>query len=113
MLSREFNINLDIIKINKYIKPIQVYQNDIYQCILNITVSRNDKRINLDHKDAIIHILESNDELIKYNHYEILDNTLKVKLVNINEVGPNTIHIMLVDEKQKLTLPLIKVEVVK
>ena len=113
MISREFNINLDIININKYIKPIQVYQNDIYQCILNITVSRNDKRINLDHKDAIIHILKSNDELIKYNHYEILDNTLKVKLVNINEVGPNTIHIMLVDEKQKLTLPLIKVEVVK
>ena len=100
MISREFNINLDIIKINKYIKPIQVYQNDIYQCILNITVSRNDKRINLDHKDAIIHILKSNSELIEYNNYEILDNTLKVKLVNVNEIGEHT-------------LPLIKFEVVK
>ena len=113
MISREFNINLDIIKINKYIKPIQVYQNDIYQCILNITVSRNDKRINLDHKDAIIHILKSNDELIKYNHYEILDNTLKVKLVNVDEVGEHTLHIMLENENQKHTLPLIKFEVVK
>lgn len=113
MISREFNLNLDIININKYIKPIKVYQNDVYQCILNITVSRNDKRINLDHKDAIIHILKSNDELIKYNHYEILDNTLKVKLVNVNEIGEHTLHIMLVNENQKHTLPLIKFEVMK
>ena len=36
MISREFNLNLDIININKYIKKVQVYQNDVYQCILNI-----------------------------------------------------------------------------
>lgn len=113
MISREFNINLDIIKINKYIKTIQVYQNDVYQCIFNIKVFRDTKELNLANKDAIIHILKSNDELIKYNNYEILDNTLKVRVADIDEIGEHTLHIMLVNENQKLTLPLIKVEVMK
>ena len=113
MISREFNLNLDIININKYIKKIQVYQNDVYQCILNIKVFKDTKELNLANKKAIIHILKSNSELIEYNNYEILDNTLKVKLVNVNEIGEHTLHIMLVNENQKHTLPLIKFEVMK
>ena len=113
MISREFNLNLDIININKYIKPIRVYQNDVYQCILNIKVFKDTKELNLANKDAIIHILKSNSELIEYNNYEILDNTLKVKLVNVDEVGEHTLHIMLENENQKHTLPLIKFEVMK
>ena len=113
MISREFNINLDIIRINKYIKTIQVYQNDVYQCIFNIKVFRDTKELNLANKDAIIHILTSNQDLLRYENYVVENNILKVRMADIDEVGAHTLHIMLVNENQKHTLPLIKFEVMK
>lgn len=113
MLSREFNINLDIHDINKYIKTIQVYQNDVYQCILNIKVFRSNNQINLDDKDAIIHVLNSNQDLLRYENHFIENNILKVRLVNINTIGKHTIHIVLTKDNKRLTLPLINFEVMK
>lgn len=113
MLSREFNINLDIIRINKYIKRIQVTKDDVYQCILNVKVFRDDKLINLDDKQAIIYILTSNQDLIKYDNHVISDNILKIRLVNINTIGKHTIHIVLTKDNKRLTLPLITFKVVE
>lgn len=113
MISREFNINLDIIKINKYIKTIQVYKDDVYQCILNIKVFRDTKELNLANKDAIIHILTSNQDLLRYENHVVENNILKVRLVNINTIGKHIIHIVLTKDNKRLTLPLINFEVVK
>ena len=69
MISREFNLNLDIININKYIKKVQVYQNDVYQCILNIKVFKDTKELNLAEKYKICVERNNLRWKIKYLNY--------------------------------------------